>query len=113
MIPTTLARSMTEKATARPRSFSAIAKKMCPPSSGRNGARLITPSESDTTPRRNIACAKESSKDWRVLSYAPTTLETCLRFCDEVKIPANVDAVLLMTVPIVENEWPAAAPTPK
>ena len=50
--PTKPARSMTLKGIGRPRTFSASAQKMCPPSSGRNGNRLITPSESEITASR-------------------------------------------------------------
>ena len=41
--PTNPARSMTANGIALPRTFSASAQKMCPPSSGRNGNRLMTP----------------------------------------------------------------------
>ena len=54
--PTTLARSMTLKGTGRPRSFSTMLQKMWPPSSGRNGKRLMTASERLITPSRNSAC---------------------------------------------------------
>ena len=51
MKPMTLARSMTLKAIARPRTFSASAQKMWPPSSGRNGNRLTIASDSEMTAR--------------------------------------------------------------
>ena len=51
MKPTTLARSMTENGIGRPRIFSASAQKMCPPSSGRNGNRLTTASDSEISAR--------------------------------------------------------------
>ena len=50
--PTNPARSITLKGIARPRTFSASAQKMCPPSSGRNGNRLMTPSDSEMIARR-------------------------------------------------------------
>jgi NTE family protein len=51
MKPTTLARSITANGIGRPRTFSASAQKMCPPSSGRNGNRLITASDSEISAR--------------------------------------------------------------
>src|SRR4029077_17339970 len=50
--PTTLARSMTAKGTGRPRTFSASAQKMCPPSSGRKGKRLMMANDSETMASR-------------------------------------------------------------
>ena len=52
----------------RPRTFSASAQKMWPPSSGRNGNRLMTPSESEMSARMRTACVVSNSKDWRVAS---------------------------------------------
>ena len=49
--PTNPARSMTLNGIALPRTFSASAQKMCPPSSGRNGNRLMTPSDSEMKAR--------------------------------------------------------------
>ena len=68
MIPMTLARSSTENGIGRPRIFSAIAQKMWPPSSGRNGKRLMTPSDSEMSARIRIACVVSKSKDCRVAS---------------------------------------------
>ena len=62
------ARSMTLNGIARPRTFSASAQKMWPPSSGRNGNRLMTPSESEITASRKTARSVESSIAWRVVS---------------------------------------------
>ena len=45
MNPITLARSMTATGIRRPRTFSASAQKMWPPSSGRNGNRLMIASD--------------------------------------------------------------------
>ena len=67
-IPIALARSMTENGIGRPRSHSTSAKKMCPPSSGRNGNRLMTPSDSEITASRNSACVIENSNVRRVTS---------------------------------------------
>ena len=53
--PTTLARSMTANGIGRPRTFSASAQKMWPPSSGRNGNRLTTASESEISARMKSA----------------------------------------------------------
>jgi len=63
-MPTTLARSITLNGIARPRSFSATAQKMWPPSSGRNGKRLTMASDNEIAPRRKSACAVENWKDW-------------------------------------------------
>ena len=49
--PTNPARSMTLNGIARPRTFSASAQKMCPPSSGRNGNRFTIASESEMIAR--------------------------------------------------------------
>ena len=53
--PTTPARSSTEKGIARPRTFSASAQKMWPPSSGRNGNRFTIASESEMIARTTSA----------------------------------------------------------
>ena len=42
---------MTRNGIGRPRTFSASAQKMCPPSSGRNGNRLTIASESEMSAR--------------------------------------------------------------
>ena len=62
------ARSMTLKGIARPRTFSATAQKMWPPSSGRKGKRLITPSDSEITASRKSACSVLKLNAWRVVS---------------------------------------------
>ena len=51
MKPTTPALSMTLKGTGLPRTFSTIAQKMWPPSSGRNGNRFTIASESEMIAR--------------------------------------------------------------
>ena len=51
MKPTTPARSMTLNGTGLPRTFSTIAQKMWPPSSGRNGNRFTIASESEMIAR--------------------------------------------------------------
>ena len=56
--PTTLARSMIAKGIAFPRTFSASAQKMWPPSSGRNGNRLMIASDSEISAR--ISSARSS-----------------------------------------------------
>ena len=66
--PTNPARSMTLNGIARPRTFSASAQKMCPPSSGRNGNRLMTPSDSEITASRYNASVGPTSMVWRVTS---------------------------------------------
>ena len=66
--PTKPARSMTLNGIARPRTFSATAQKMCPPSSGRNGNRLMTPSDSEMIASRKTARSTLSSIVWRVTS---------------------------------------------
>ena len=66
--PTKPARSITLNGIALPRTFSASAQKMCPPSSGRNGNRLMTPSDSEMIASRNSACVVLTSIDWRVVS---------------------------------------------
>ena len=66
--PTTLARSMTENGIARPRTFSASAQKMWPPSSGRNGNRLTIASDSEMIARTFSASAQSNSMLWRVTS---------------------------------------------
>ena len=67
-MPTALARSITLKGIARPRTFSASAQKMWPPSRGRNGKRLMMPSDSEMTPRTKSAVVVLSWKDLRVVS---------------------------------------------
>ena len=62
------ARSMTLNAIGRPRTFSASAQKMWPPSSGRNGNRLMTPSESEITASRKKPRSQPRSMLWRVTS---------------------------------------------
>ena len=66
--PMNPARSITLNGIARPRTFSASAQKMWPPSSGRNGNRLMIPSDSEITASRNTARSVESSIAWRVVS---------------------------------------------
>ena len=66
--PTNPARSITLNGIARPRTFSASAQKMCPPSSGRNGNRLMTPSDSEMIASRKIARSVSSSIVCRVTS---------------------------------------------
>ena len=66
--PTKPARSMTANGIARPRTFSASAQKMWPPSSGRNGNRLMTPSDSEITASRNSASLRPDLDAWRVAS---------------------------------------------
>ena len=68
MNPTTLARSMTLKGIGRPRTFSASAQKMWPPSSGRNGNRLTIASDSEMSASTKSACVVSNSNDWRVAS---------------------------------------------
>jgi hypothetical protein len=68
MKPTTPARSMTLKGTGRRRTFSTTAQKMCPPSSGRKGNRLMTASPSETTPRMPTTSAASSRIVRRVIS---------------------------------------------
>src|SRR3954449_13055478 len=61
--PTKPARSMTAKGIARPRTFSATAQKMWPPSSGRNGNRLTTASESEMSARTSTARCVSNATD--------------------------------------------------
>ncbi len=58
MKPTTDARSMVRKEIAFPRSFSATAQKMWPPSRGRNGNRLMIASESEIRPKIDMTVWK-------------------------------------------------------
>src|SRR6187397_1319989 len=53
------ARSITANGIALPRTFSASAQKMWPPSSGRNGNRFTMPSESEMTASRISASVAE------------------------------------------------------
>jgi hypothetical protein len=67
--PTYEACSINRNGIGRPRTFSASAQKMCPPSSGRNGKRLTIASYSEISAR--ICSARTMSscwKDWRVVS---------------------------------------------
>ena len=57
MKPITPARSITLKGTGRPRTFSTIAQKMWPPSSGRNGNRFTIASDSEMIARMPITSA--------------------------------------------------------
>ena len=66
--PTKPARSITLNGIARPRTFSASAQKMCPPSSGRNGNRLMTPSDSEMNARIVNAALAEMPIAQRVVS---------------------------------------------
>ena len=50
-MPDEVARSITRSGIRRPRIFSATAQKMCPPSSGSNGNRLMSPSASEISAR--------------------------------------------------------------
>ena len=66
--PMNPARSMVTNDTGRPRNFSASAQKMCPPSSGRNGNRLITPSDSEISASTSSAAVAEKLIACRVVS---------------------------------------------
>ena len=66
--PTTLARSMIAKGIAFPRTFSASAQKMWPPSSGRNGNRLMIASDSEISARISSARSALKPNAWRVTS---------------------------------------------
>ena len=66
--PTTEARSMTRNGTGLPRTFSTRLQKMCPPSSGRNGNRLITASERLISASTSSAWRVSNSIDCRVTS---------------------------------------------
>ena len=68
MKPTTPARSMTLKGTGLRRTFSTIAQKMWPPSSGRNGNRFTIASESEMIARIQTASATSLRIVWRVTS---------------------------------------------
>jgi hypothetical protein len=59
---------MTENGIGRPRTFSASAQKMWPPSSGRNGNRFTTASDSEMIASTRRARVVSNSKDWRVAS---------------------------------------------
>ena len=73
-------RSMTTSETGLPRTFSTIAQKMWPPSSGRNGSRLMTPSERLITARTRNAWRVSVSKLCFVISVLPTTPLICSRW---------------------------------
>ena len=67
--PTTPARSMTANGIGRPRTFSASAQKMWPPSSGRNGNRLmIAERERDQREDARAPARCSNPNDWRVTS---------------------------------------------
>ena len=66
--PTIPARSIVRKETGLPLTFSTSAQKMWPPSSGRNGKRLITARESEITARIPSAWRVSNSIDCRVTS---------------------------------------------
>ena len=59
---------MTLNGIARPRTFSASAQKMWPPSSGRNGNRLMIPSESEITREQEQRAVGSKSIACRVTS---------------------------------------------
>ncbi len=67
-MPTTPARSITASGTGLPRTFSTIAQKMCPPSSGRNGNRLMMASDSEISARMATTWPKSTRIVWRVTS---------------------------------------------
>ena len=94
--PMTPARSITSNGTGRPRTFSASAQKMCPPSSGRNGNRLMIASESEMSASRLSAELMSWLNACSVTLLAPTTLESCLR-CSGWKIRAMAETVRLVT----------------
>ena len=92
--PIAPARSITLNGTGLPRTFSTRLQKMWPPSSGRNGKRLIRPRERLTTASRiSASVAPNSSIVWLATSLTPTTPETCLR-CSESSRLAKTVSVL-------------------
>ena len=110
-MPTTLARSMTRKETGRPRSFSTRLQKMCPPSSGRIGRRLIRPRERLTKPSKRSEGIGADGDRLMATSLTPTMPEICLRCCG-LKMWAKIDAVLWVTSHIELKARLAAVPAP-
>ena len=84
--------------TRRPRTFSTRLQKMWPPSSGRNGKRLMTPSERliDGEHEERLAGRRSSIVWLSDVAELPTTPESCLR-CSGSKIRANVETVFEVT----------------
>jgi hypothetical protein len=68
MKPTTPARSITRRGTGLPRTFSTIAQKMWPPSSGRNGNRFTIASESEMIARICTTRSQSTRMTCRVVS---------------------------------------------
>jgi len=103
---------MTSKGTGLRRTFSTSAQKMCPPSSGRKGNRLMIASESEISASRLSAELMSWLNACSVTLLAPTTLESCLR-CSVWKIRAIAVTVASVTrhMPLMLSRAAPAGPT--
>ena len=94
--PTTAARSMTRNGTGLPRTFSTRLQKMWPPSSGRNGNRLISAEREADHGEHDQRLAGVELERLPGHLVAPTTPEICSRFSAS-KIRATIATVCEVT----------------